>query len=240
VGFVLLIACANVANLFLVRAEARQREQAIRAALGASRGDLMRQYLTESVTLAVGGGLLGLGLAWVGVQGLLRLAPAQLPQALEPGIDGSVLVFTAVISVVSGLLFGLFPAFRYGGRDLSNSLKDGGRSSTTGRERHRTRSGLVVAQVALARSAIGPGTTPGQRRLEGPGPSHRFGGNVTDHTDRYAPSCLFLGVPRGPVGTTGRARQARAGTSSVGGRVTAISRPWNGICLFYNGLYCGT
>jgi predicted lysophospholipase L1 biosynthesis ABC-type transport system permease subunit len=132
------------------RIEARQREQAIRAALGASRGDLMRQYLTESVTLAVGGGLLALGLAWVGVQGLLRLAPAQLPQALQPGIDGSVLVFTAVISVVSGVLFGLFPAFRYGRRDLSNSLKDGGRSSTTGRERHRTRSALVVVQVALA------------------------------------------------------------------------------------------
>jgi predicted lysophospholipase L1 biosynthesis ABC-type transport system permease subunit len=132
------------------RIEARQREQAIRAALGASRGDLMRQYLTESVTLAVGGGLLALGLAWVGVQGLLRLAPAQLPQALQPGIDGSVRVFTAVISVVSGVLFGLFPAFRYGRRDLSNSLKDGGRSSTTGRERHRTRSALVVVQVALA------------------------------------------------------------------------------------------
>ena len=118
--------------------------------MGASRSDLVRQYLTESVTLAMGGGLLGLGLAVVGVQGLLRLAPAELPQALQPGIDGSVLVFTAVISVVSGVLFGLFPAFRYGRRDLSHSLKDGGRSSTTGRERHRTRSGLVVAQVALA------------------------------------------------------------------------------------------
>ena len=150
VGFVLVIACANVANLFLVRAEARQREQAVRAALGASRSDLIRQYLTESLTLAIGGGLLGLGLAWVGVQGLLRIAPAELPQALQPGIDGSVLVFTAVISVVSGVLFGLFPAFRYGRRDLSYSLKDGGRASTTGRERHRMRSGLVVAQVALA------------------------------------------------------------------------------------------
>ena len=150
VGFVLLIACANVANLFLVRAEARQREQAVRAAMGASRGDLTRQYLIESVTLAVGGGVLGLGLAWVGVQGLLRLAPAQLPPALEPGIDGGVLIFTAVVSVASGVLFGLFPAFSYGRRDLSNSLKDGGRSSTTGRERHPTRSGLVVAQVALA------------------------------------------------------------------------------------------
>ena len=150
VGFVLLIACANVANLFLVRAEFRQREQAVRTAMGASRLDVMRQYLTESVTLAVGGGLLGLGLASLGVQGLLKLAPAALPELLEIGIDGSVLAFTAVISVVSGLLFGIFPVLGYGRRDLSNSLKEGGRASTTGRERHRARGALVVTQVALA------------------------------------------------------------------------------------------
>jgi predicted permease len=150
VGFVLLIACANVANLFLVRAEARQREQAVRTAMGASRADVMRQYLTESVTLAIGGGLLGLGLAAVGVQGLLKLAPAELPAILDIGIDGSVLVFTAVISVLAGCAFGIFPVFGYARRDLSNALKDGGRASTTGRERHRARSGLVVAQVALA------------------------------------------------------------------------------------------
>ncbi len=150
VGIVLLIACANVANLFLVRAESRQREQAVRAAMGASRLDMVRQYLTESVILSVGAGLLGLGLAAFGVQGLLKLAPAQLPQALEIGVDGSVLVFTAVISVVSGVLFGAIPVFGYGRRDLSNSLKDGGRASTVGRERHRARSGLVVGQVALA------------------------------------------------------------------------------------------
>jgi predicted permease len=150
VGFVLLIACANVANLFLVRAEARQREQAMRTALGASRADVMRQYLTESVTLAVGGGLLGLGMAAFGLRGLLALAPADLPAVLAIGIDGSVLVFTAAISVAAGIAFGLFPVFRYGRPDLSNALKDGGRSSTAGRERHRARSGLAVAQVALA------------------------------------------------------------------------------------------
>ncbi len=150
VGFVLLIACANVANLFLVRAEARQREQALRTALGATRGDVIRQYLTESVTLAVGGGLLGLGLAAFGVRGLLALAPADLPEVLNVGIDGSVLVFTGVISVAAGIAFGMFPVFTYGRRDLSNSLKDGSRGSTTGRERHRARSTLVVAQVALA------------------------------------------------------------------------------------------
>jgi len=133
VGFVLLIACANVANLFLVRAEARQREQALRTAIGASRGDVMRQYLTESVTLAIGSGILGLGLAAVGVRGLLALAPANLPAAFDIGIDGSVLVFTAVISVVAGILFGVFPGLGYGRGDLSNALKDGSRSATTGR-----------------------------------------------------------------------------------------------------------
>jgi len=150
VGFVLLIACANVANLFLVRAEARQREQALRAAIGASRADVMRQYLAESVTLAVGSGLLGLGLAYFAVRALLAIAPAGLPAVLHVGIDGSVLLFTAVISVIAGIAFGILPGFGYGRGDLSNSLKDGSRSSTTGRERHRARSTLVVAQVALA------------------------------------------------------------------------------------------
>jgi predicted permease len=150
VGFVLLIACANVANLFLVRAESRQREQALRTAIGASRADVMRQYLAESVTLAVGSGLLGLGLAFFGVRALLAVAPADLPAILHIGIDGSVLLFTAIISLLAGIAFGILPGFGYGRGDLSNSLKDGSRSSTTGRERHRARSALVVAQVALA------------------------------------------------------------------------------------------
>ncbi len=150
VGFVLLIACANVANLFLVRAEARQREMALRVALGASRGDMIRQYLTESLTLALGGGLLGLALAYIGVKGLLAIAPVAIPNILEIGIDGSVLLFTAVISVGAGLLFGLFPAFGQKGGELSGTLKEGGKATTSGRERHRARSLLVVAQVALA------------------------------------------------------------------------------------------
>lgn len=150
VGFVLLIACANVANLFLVRAEARQRELALRVALGASRSVLVRQFLTESVTLAVGSGLLGLALAHYGVKGLLAMAPVSIPQTLAIGIDGNVLLFTAVISVGSGFLFGLFPAFAQDRSDLSRTLKDGGKSSTTGRERHRVRNVLVVTQVALA------------------------------------------------------------------------------------------
>jgi predicted permease len=150
VGFVLLIACANVANLFLVRAEARQRELALRVALGASRGDIVRQYLTESVTLAIGGGLLGLAMAYFGIKGLLTIAPVAIPSTLEIGIDGSVLVFTAAISIGAGLLFGLFPAFGRIGSGLSSTLKEGGKATTSGRERQRTRSLLVVVQVALA------------------------------------------------------------------------------------------
>ena len=150
VGFVLLIACANVANLFLVRAEGRQRELALRTALGASRGDIVRYYLTESLTLALGGGLLGLGLAAAGVQGLLKLAPVAVPRASEIGIDGSVLLFTLLVSLASGVLFGLFPVLGYARPDLSGALKEGGRATTAGKERHRARSFLVVAQVALA------------------------------------------------------------------------------------------
>ncbi|MDH3224286.1 MAG: ABC transporter permease, partial [Gemmatimonadota bacterium] len=150
VGFVLLIACANVANLFLVRAESRQREQAVRTAMGATRGDVMRQYLTESLVLASIGGALGLALAAFGVKGLLALAPADLPGIVNIGIDGSVLAFTAMISVVAGLAFGMFPALGYGRRAVSGTLREGGRSATDGRERHRARSGLVIAQVALA------------------------------------------------------------------------------------------
>jgi predicted permease len=150
VGFVLLIACANVANLFLVRAESRHREQALRTALGASRADLIRQYLTESLALAVVGGLAGLGLSVFGVRGLLVLAPADLPAVLDIGIDGSVLVFTAAVSLVAGVAFGVFPVFGDFRADLSSRIRDGGRSSTISGERHRARSALVVVQVALA------------------------------------------------------------------------------------------
>jgi len=150
VGFVLLIACANVANLFLVRAEGRQREQAVRTAMGASRRDVIRQYLTESIALAALAGVAGLGLAHFGVRGLLAMAPTELPNVLEIGIDGSVLAFTAAISLGAGVLFGVFPVFAFARRDLSGTLRDGSRSATVGRERHRVRSGLVVAQVALA------------------------------------------------------------------------------------------
>jgi predicted permease len=150
VGLVLLIACANVANLFLVRTDARQQELALRTALGADRKRLSREILLESVTLGILGGLLGLALAYGGIRLLLALGPESLPRLNEIGIDSTVLLFTFGISVFSGVLFGLFPLFKYGRMSLTAALKEGGRGGSEGRERHRARSFLVVVQIALA------------------------------------------------------------------------------------------
>jgi putative ABC transport system permease protein len=150
VACILLIACANVANLFLVRAEGRQREVAVRTALGATRGDIARLFLGEGVTLALLGGLLGLGLAWTGVRLLVSLRPEGIPRLEEIGVDGRVLLFTLVLSTLAGLLCGALAVLRYGSPALVPALKEGGRGGTAGRERHRARNVLVVAQVALA------------------------------------------------------------------------------------------
>ncbi len=150
VGFVLLIACANVANLFLVRAEGRRRESAVRAALGADRWVLARQYLSESVLLAALGGILGLSLAWVGVTALIRVAPSNLPRLDEIGIDGSVLGFTVGITLLSALLFGLAPALKRVSPAMVGSLIQSGSRSSTGRDRRLARNGLVVMQTAIA------------------------------------------------------------------------------------------
>jgi predicted permease len=149
VGVVLLIACGNVANLFLVRAEGRQQEIAMRAALGASRGRLARAMLTESVLLAVAGGALGLALAQATLGLLRRLAPARLPRLDEIAIDPAVLLFTLGISVLSGILFGLIAVVQFG-RPGALALKEGGRSLSDGPGRHRARNALVVAQVTFA------------------------------------------------------------------------------------------
>ncbi len=150
VGVVLLVACANVANLFLVRAEARQQELAVRLALGAEARQVAWQLMSESLVVAMIGGALGIALAYGGIQLLVYLQPAQLPRLNEITLDPIVLLFTLGVSLVAGLLFGAIPILKYARPHLAAALKDSSRGSSEGRERHRARNTLVVAQVALA------------------------------------------------------------------------------------------
>src|SRR6185436_17746942 len=158
VALVLLIACANVANLLLARAAGRQRELAIRAAVGANRGRVVRQLLTESVLLAGCGGILGLGLGAAGVRGLLLLVPGNIPRltdetgvaVLIPALDWRVTAFTVGVSLLTGLLFGLFPALHTSKPDLVSTLKEASGRSGTSLRHTRVRSALVVAEMALA------------------------------------------------------------------------------------------
>ena len=150
IGIVMLIACANVANLLLVRAEARQQELAIRAALGAAWSRIVRELLVESVLLGLMGGVLGLGLASGGLRFLIASGPPSLPRLSEISIDPRALAFTLIVSLLSGLVFGLIPAFKYAGGRISGTLRGGGRTLSQSLERHRARNVLVVGQVALA------------------------------------------------------------------------------------------
>jgi putative ABC transport system permease protein len=150
VAFVLLISCANVANLLLARAAARQKEIALRLALGADRARLTKQLLVESLLLSLIGGGVGLGLAYLGLEILTRFIPQDLAQAENIAIDGKVLLFTLLIAVVTGLLFGLAPASQASHFNLNDTLKEGGRDSGAGTRGKRLRSSLVIAEVAVS------------------------------------------------------------------------------------------
>ena len=149
VGFVLLIACANVANLVLVRAESRQREVAVRSALGARRWTITQGFLAESFLLVLSGGALGLLLSGLSLPPLLRLVPGELPRASEVGMDGGVLAFAAGVVAIITVMFGLFPSARVASAAAYGSLTQA-RGSTAGRERQRLRNILVAGQTALA------------------------------------------------------------------------------------------
>ena len=200
VGFVLLIACANVANLQLARIAARSREFAVRVALGASPSRLARQLLTESVLLSVGGGVLGLLLALWGVPALLALSPRNLPAAGAVRPDVAVLGFTLAVSVAAGLVFGLMPALQLNRGDVHEALKEGGRGAVGDRGTLRLRRGLVVTTVALALTLLaGAGLLVRSfSRLVGvdPGfqPDHLLTFNVALPAARYSNDTLRAAV----------------------------------------------
>jgi putative ABC transport system permease protein len=150
IGVVMLIACTNVANLLLVRAESRQQELSIRAALGAGRARIARELLVESLALGLIGGLLAIGVAYGGLRLLVAIGPTDLPRLTEISLDARSLLFTLLLSVFSGLFFGAIPALKYAGARVRNVFSGAARTASAGRDRQRVRKTLVVAQVAMA------------------------------------------------------------------------------------------
>ncbi|MGD0445129.1 MAG: ABC transporter permease [Edaphobacter sp.] len=150
IALVLLVACANVANLLLVRVEGRRQELAIRSALGAGRGRIAMELLVESIVLGISGSLIGLALAYGALRLLVAIAPTGLPRIHEIGIDLPVLLFTLALALSTSLLIGLIPIIKYAGPNVNTGLREGGRALSQSRERHRARKALVVVQVALA------------------------------------------------------------------------------------------
>jgi putative ABC transport system permease protein len=150
VGCVLLIACVNVANLLLVRAASRQREVAVRYALGAERHQILRQLLLESLVLSLTAGALGVLIGWWGLRALLAMLPIDLPLLANAALDWRVVAFTTMLSVLTGMVFGVVPAFQAARVDLVDGLREGARGTVGSRHAHRTRNGLVVVEVALA------------------------------------------------------------------------------------------
>jgi len=149
-GFLLLLACVNAVNLYLVRADGRTREMAVRMALGGGRGTVLREFLTESLLLGLAGGVMGILIARAGLEILHLIHPANIPRLEEIALNGSVLLYSLALSLFCGLFFGLVPAFRLSPRHLFGALREGGRGGTGSWERQRTRSVLVVAQIAMA------------------------------------------------------------------------------------------
>ena len=147
---VLLIGCANVANLLLGRAATRRREMAIRAAIGGGRWRIVRQLLTESMVLALLGGAAGVALAWAGVRLFVTFAPQELPRLQNAGLQQEVLLFAVLLTLATGFVFGLAPAFRAARENLLTTLREGGRSSLPGAGRDRLRAAVVVAEIAVA------------------------------------------------------------------------------------------
>jgi putative ABC transport system permease protein len=211
VGLVLLIACVNVANLVLSRSTAREREFAVRTALGAGQGRLVRQLLTESLVLAIAGGVAGAGLAWAGVKYLVSLNPESVPRLAEVRVDGPVLFFALGVSVLTGLLFGLAPALHSARSEPVTALKEAGRGAGGGAARRRTRAVLTVAEVALAVAL-----------LAGAGLLVRSFAKLTSVDPGFEPAHLLAAMVQLPESRYPTAEQQRVAFDRLLERVAAI------------------